>query len=74
MSLAVGRKCHPLGNYTGVDRLVGEVDIQLGDGHTNYYEFELSARQDVVFKASAKSRLRSLARALAEKISSLFVD
>jgi hypothetical protein len=60
------------GDWTGVDELAGEVDIQLGEDHTNYYGFELSAKQEDVFKATAKSRLRSLGGALAEKISALF--
>ena len=59
-------------NWTGADELAGEVDIKLGENHTNYYNFELTARQEGAFKFSAKSRLRSLARALAERVSALF--
>ena len=60
------------GAMAGVDKLEGEVDIQQGDGHTNYYEIKSSGAEEWYFKYSATARFRSLTRVLAEKITALF--
>jgi hypothetical protein len=60
------------GAMAGIDKLEGEVDIQQGEGHTNYYDFKSSGSEEWYFKYGSGARFRSLARVLAEKISMLF--
>ena len=54
--------------------LDGEVDIQRGEDSTKRYTFKLSSSEEWYFKYSAAARFRSLARELAEKITTLFED
>ena len=60
------------GAWAGVDKLESDVDIQQGEDRVNHYGFELSGSEEWYFKYGATARFRSLARELAEKISTLF--
>jgi hypothetical protein len=62
------------GAMAGIDKLEGNVDIQQGEGHTNHYDFKSSGAEEWYFKYSSAARFRSLARVLAEKISTLLDD